>query len=324
MATKLMSHLECSLSKCSYYIKLSPGDGVLMALATKEKGLITIEGHDITITNPNKPLWPKENITKLEYLDRLLSLSPYLLRYTMNRYLTTIRWPHGIEHESFYQKNCPKGAPDFVRTETLGDIRFIVLDSLPTLLWLGNLACLEFHPSLHYVNDELPAEWLIDIDPTLEEEPRIMEAAKIVVDLLGSLKIKSVPKTSGATGIQIYVPIRRGYTFEQLRSIGKFLGEYLTQAHPGLFTVERLKKDRGTLIYFDYLQHWHGKTLSAPYTPRAKPGGTVSTPLYPDELGSGVRPADFHLRNIEKRLVSVGDIIRTLEPQSLDHVLSAL
>lgn len=295
-----------------------------MAIAAKEKGLITIEGHEIAITNPNKPLWPKDKITKLEFLDRLVALSPYLLRYTNNRYLTTIRWPHGIEGESFYQKNCPRGAPEFVRTEMLGDIHYIVLDSLPTLLWLGNLACLEFHPSLHYVHDELPAEWLIDIDPSVEEEPRIMEAAKIVVDLLASLKIQSVPKTSGATGVQIYVPIRRGYTFEQLRCIGKFLGDYLTQAHPGLFTVERLKKDRGTLIYFDYMQHWYGKTLSAPYTPRAKPGGTVSTPLHPDELSSGISPKDFHLRNIERRLLNVGDIISTVEPQSLEHVLTVL
>jgi len=292
--------------------------------AKTQKGFVVIDGHELTVTNPNKPLWPEPGITKLEFLDRLIALSPYLLSYTSNRYLTTIRWPHGVEGESFYQKNCPKGAPEFVKTATFGDIRYIVLDSLPTLVWLGNLACLEFHPSLHYIGDELPAEWLIDIDPTLEEEPRIMEAAKIVVDLLASLRIQSVAKTSGATGVQIYVPIRRGYTFEQLRAVGKFLAEYLVQAHPKLFTVERLKKDRGTLIYFDYLQHWHGKTLSAPYTPRAKRAASVSTPLFYDELHPRVKPSDFHLRNIEARLAAHGDLIRRVPPQSLDHVLSGL
>jgi len=292
--------------------------------AKTQKGFVVIDGHELTVTNPNKPLWPEPGITKLEFLDRLIALSPYLLSYTSNRYLTTIRWPHGVEGESFYQKNCPKGAPEFVKTATFGDIRYIVLDSLPTLVWLGNLACLEFHPSLHYIGDELPAEWLIDIDPTLEEEPRIMEAAKIVVDLLASLRIQSVAKTSGATGVQIYVPIRRGYTFEQLRAVGKFLADYLVQAHPKLFTVERLKKDRGTLIYFDYLQHWHGKTLSAPYTPRAKRAASVSTPLFYDELHPRVKPSDFHLRNIEARLAAHGDLIRRVPPQSLDHVLSGL
>ncbi|WP_274361852.1 DNA polymerase domain-containing protein [Paenibacillus thermotolerans] len=295
-----------------------------MPAATKDKGVITVDGHELVVTNPNKPLWPEDGVTKLEFLDTLIALSPYLLAYTSNRYLTTIRWPHGIHDKSFYQKNCPQGAPEFVRTAQLGDIRYVVLDSLPTLLWLGNLACLEYHPSLHYIGDELPAEWLIDIDPSVEEEPRIMQAAKIVVDLLSSLNIKSIPKTSGATGVQIYVPIRRGYTFEQLRKIGKFLGDYLVQSHPKLFTIERLKKDRGDLIYFDYLQHWYGKTLSAPYTPRAKRGATVSTPLYPDELTKGHTPKDFHLRNIVRRLSDIGDIIRTVEPQSLEHVLSIL
>jgi len=292
--------------------------------ASKQKGVVTIDGHDITITNPNKPLWPDDGITKLEFIDRLIALSPYLLAYTSNRYLTTIRWPHGIDGESFYQKNCPKGAPEFVRTAKLGDINYVVLDSLPTLVWLCNAACLEFHPSLHYLNDELPAEWILDIDPTLEEEPRIMDAARIVVELLASLGIQGVAKTSGATGVQIYVPIRRGYTFEQLRRIGKFLGEYLVKAHPKLFTIERMKKDRGTLIYFDYLQHWYGKTLSAPYTTRAKRGGTVSTPLFPDELTPKAKPRDFHLRNIMDRLQRHGDLIRRVPPQSLDRVLSAL
>jgi bifunctional non-homologous end joining protein LigD len=289
-----------------------------------EQGLVTINGQELTITNPNKPLWPEDGITKLEYLDRLIALSPYLLKYTANRLLTTIRWPHGAGGEFFYQKNVPKGAPPFVRTAQEGDIRYIVLNSLETLVWLGNLACLEFHPSLHFVGETLPAEWIIDIDPTLEEEPRIMQAAKIVVDLLASLNIQSIPKTSGATGVQIYVPVRRGYTFEQLRSIGKFLGDYLTAAHPKLFTVERMKKDRGDLIYFDYLQHWYGKTLSAPYTPRARKGAPVSTPLLYDELSPKVKPADFHLRNIEQRLAAHGDLIARIAPQSLDHVLRML
>ncbi|WP_438444696.1 DNA polymerase domain-containing protein [Gorillibacterium sp. sgz5001074] len=289
------------------------------------KGTVVIEGHELTITNPDKPLFPEMGISKLLYLQKLIALAPYLLKYTRNRYLTTIRYPHGAgDPKFFYQKNAPDPLPPFVRTAPFQGINYVVLDSIPTLVWLGNLACLEFHPSLHYIGEELPAEWLIDIDPSLEEEPRIMQAARLVGEALDKMGIQSVPKTSGATGVQIYVPIRKGYTFEQLRAVGHFVGHYLVETHPSLFTIERLKKNRGDLIYVDYLQHWFGKTLSAPYTPRARAGATLSTPLLWQEVESGCDPRDFHLLNIEERLARMGDLIDRVPPQSLDRVLAIL
>lgn len=285
---------------------------------------LQVEGWDVTITNPDKLLWPEVGITKADYLQKLILLAPYLLTYCRNRYLTTIRFPHGVHGTSFYQKNSPQPVPDFVRTEQYNGIRYVIMDSLPTLLWLGNLACLEFHPSLHVVGSQLPAEWILDLDPTLPNDPRIMEAALIVGDLLNSLQIESVPKTSGATGVQIFIPIRPGYTFEQLRSVGQFIAEYLVSKYPKLFTTERLKKDRGTAIYIDYLQHWYGKTLSAPYTPRARPQATVSTPLRWEELRSGVKIENFTLLTIDERLRHTGDLIEKIRPQCLDTILEHL
>lgn len=293
-----------------------------MAVSTVET--ITIEGNEIDISNPQKILWPNQPITKLQYLHSLVILAPYLIRYCKDRYLTTIRYPHGILDKSFYQKNCPDPKPSYVTTAKSGEINYVNLNSLSTLIWLGNLACLEFHPSFNYIDDSLPAEWLIDIDPTLEDEPRLTEAVHLIGELLKSMNIKSIPKTSGASGMQIYIPIRRGYTFEQLRKVGKFIAEYLTEKHPRLFTIERLKKHRGHLIYIDYLQHWHGKTLSAPYTPRAREHASVSTPLHWEELKSTIHPRQFNLLTIEKRLQSMGDLIELVEPQSLDHVLDYL
>jgi bifunctional non-homologous end joining protein LigD len=291
----------------------------------KTKAKLRIEGWELTVTNPEKPLWPEAGITKLIYLEKLLALSPYLLKYTRNRHLTTIRFPHGVgDAKAFYQKNCPEGAPEFVHTAPLDGINYIHLDSVPTLLWLGNLACLEFHPSFHYIGETLPAEWLIDIDPSLDAEPRIMKAAEIIGETLHGMGIRSVPKTSGATGVQIYVPIRRGYTFEQLRKIGHFVASYVVQKHPKLFTIERLKKNRGTLIYVDYLQHWYNKTLSAPYTPRARPAASVSAPLRWDEVALNPDPRDFNLNNIVQRLRQTGDLIEQCPPQNLDRVLAHL
>ncbi len=291
-------------------------------MAVSTKATVSIEGNEIAISNPGKLLWPDSGITKLDYLSRLTLLAPYLLHYCKNRYLTTIRYPDGILFKSFYQKNSPEPTPDFFETAELQGIRYVHLNSLSTLLWLGNLACIEFHPSFNGIGHTQPLEWMIDIDPSVEEEPRIMQAAWIVGELLESLHIKSIAKTSGATGVQIYVPVEKRYSFEELRKIGKFLAEYLVEQHPRLFTVERLKEKRGTLIYIDYLQHWHGKTLSAPYTPRARAGAPVSTPLEWEEVKADVHPKQFHLGNIEARLREKGDLIAKLPAQSLDPVLS--
>ncbi|SFK71059.1 bifunctional non-homologous end joining protein LigD [Paenibacillus sp. 1_12] len=294
-------------------------------MGTSIKGTVQIEGHEITVTNPEKVLWPNAGITKLEYLQKLIILAPYLLHYCQNRYLTTIRFPNGVDDKSFYQKAVPKPTPSFVKTATFQGINYVNLDSLPTLIWLGNLACLEFHPSFHYINDELPAEWIVDLDPSQEVEPRIMQAALLVGEALETMGIESIPKTSGATGIQLIIPIQHGrYTFEQLRLVGRFLGSYLTKKYPDLFTIERLKKNRGDLIYIDYLQHWHGKTMSAPYTPRARSMATVSTPLKWEELRNNCRIEDFTLLTIEKRLGQYGDLIQRMEPQSLEPVLAIL
>lgn len=288
------------------------------------KGTISIEGQDIPITNPDKPLWPEMGITKAIYLQKLAALAPYLLKYCRNRLLTTIRYPHGVPGEFFYQKNAPEPLPPYVQTAEKDGINYILLNGLPELLWLGNLAALEFHPSLHYAGSTLPCEWMIDLDPSREVEPRIMEAASIVGKVLRSLGLHSVPKTSGATGIQIIVPINEGITFDELRTVGHFVGMFVTEKHPELFTLERLKKNRGDKIYFDYLQHYQGKTLAAPYTPRARPGATVSTPLHWEEVDSNVAPTDFHLLNIEERLARHGDLIAALAPQPIEQVIRHL
>ncbi|WP_373231173.1 non-homologous end-joining DNA ligase [Cohnella sp.] len=288
--------------------------------ATKS-GVIVVEDNEITVSNPQKLLWTEAGITKIEYLQKLIALSPYLLTYSRNRYMTVIRYPNGVDGKSFYQKNAPNPLPDFVKTAVHNAIEYIHMDSLSTLLWLGNLAALEFHPSFEYIGGEEPAEWVLDIDPSQEEEPRLMEAVAIIGEALTSMGIESVPKTSGATGVQIFVPILKGHTFEQLRRIGKFIGNYLTQKHPELFTIERLKKNREDRIYIDYVQHWAGKSLSAPYTPRARKEATVSTPLTWDEVRKGISPKQFTLQTIEARLKEKGDLIAKVKKQSLESVI---
>lgn len=287
-------------------------------MAVRNQGTVSVEGVQLDISNPDKLLWPEAGITKLQYLEKLAELAPHLIRHCTGRYLTVIRYPNGIGGKSFYQKNAPAPLPDFVRTAEQNGIRYVVLDSLPTLIWLGNLACLEFHASFDRIGEPLrPTEWVLDIDPSRDEEPRIMEAAWLAGELLRSLGIASVPKTSGATGVQIVVPVEPDLTFDELRRIGAFVGEYLARKYPDLYTIERLKKNRGGKIYFDYLQHYAGKTLSAPYTPRARPAASVSTPLSWDEVRADVRPADFNLHTIGPRLRRLGDLLEHAPKQNL-------
>lgn len=288
------------------------------------KGTITVEGEEVSVSNPDKLLWPEVGITKKIYLEKLAELSPYLLRYCHNRLLTTIRYPGGIHGKFFYQKNAPEPLPLYVKTVMHENIQYVVMDNLPTLLWLGNLASIEFHPSLHYVGDNLPCEWVIDLDPSMEEEPRIMQAAAHVGEILSSLGLHSVPKTSGATGVQIIVPIQYGVTFDELRSIGHFVARYVTEKYPELFTIERLKKDRGDKIYFDYLQHYAGKTIASAYTPRARAAASVSTPLSWEEVQQNPHPADFNLLNIGERIRTRGDLLQNVQPQSVELILKHL
>ncbi|AZN43411.1 non-homologous end-joining DNA ligase [Paenibacillus albus] len=290
--------------------------------ARSVKGTIVVEGQELTISNPDKLLFPDMGITKAIFLQRLAALSPWLIKHCQDRMLTTIRFPDGVDGKSFYQKNCPTPAPEFVETVQHESIAYVKLTSLPVLLWLGNLACIEYHASFDRISNPVhPTEWILDLDPTLEEEPRIMEAALLVGDLLRSLGVESVPKTSGATGVQVIVPLIPELTFDELRVIGEFVGSYLSDKHPQLFTIERFKRNRGELIYIDYLQHYSGKTIIAPYSPRARRAASVSTPLYWDEVRRGVSITDYNLLNIEERLLQEGDLLDKVAPQSLRSIL---
>lgn len=144
-----------------------------------------------------------------------------------------------------------------------------------------------------------------------------MEAAVIVGDLLRSIGVESMLKTSGATGVQLIIPSAGDVTFDELRVMGRFVGNYLSQAHPKLFTIERMKADRGDCIYVDYLQHYPGKTIAAPYSPRARKGATLSTPLTWEEARAGARIADYNLFTIGERLGQHGDLLFQVKPQQL-------
>jgi len=295
------------------------------------KYLITkVAGQEINITNPDKLLWPEAGINKLDYIKKLLELAPYMLPYTSHRLLTVIRYPDGVEEESFYQKNCPSYAPEWVTTFPWHDRNYIMLNDPAVLVWLGNQGAIEFHTAFNHFNKEnFPTSLVFDLDPS-QGQPfaAAAEAALIIHDTLADLNIRSWVKTSGATGLQIYIPVGERYSYDQARALNEFFGRYFSKKYPRIFTIERTVKKRGTKLYFDYLQMWTGKTIIAPYSPRATKQASVSAPLEWEELKQGIDPAHLNLRTIGQRLKSKGDLFSPLlEPttvQNLDFILKSI
>lgn len=286
---------------------------------------LQVEGYEIEISNPQKVLFPERQLTKWDYVMHLARLAPYLLLYSKDRLLTTIRYPDGVEGESFYQKNCPNQRPEYIHIKKIDDIEYILLNNTPTLIWLANLACLEFHVSFQMVDRDTPTELVFDLDPSTPDFGQVVETALYLHEVLETLGLASYPKTSGASGIQVYIPIESGYTFEQTRKVNHFIASYLQDRYPQLVTIERQVKNRGTKVYVDYLQHWYMKTLIAPYSPRAKAEATVSTPISWQELQFLTSPTKFNLTTIHGRLEKMGDLFSPMingPKMKLDDILT--
>lgn len=297
-----------------------------MSLVVPQYELL-LNGHTVPISNPDKPLWPEAGVTKLDYIQYLLQVAQPMLAYTRDRLLTVIRYPHGVGDKHFYQKNTPDYAPDWIVTHEWENTRYTLCNDEATLIWMANQATLEFHVSFHLATDEIPTELVFDLDPSTPDFSVVIESALLLKKLLDELGLPSCVKTSGASGLQIYVPIERRYTFEQTRKVGHFIASYLVEKHPAMLTIERLVKNRGTKLYIDYLQHWRGKTLTAPYSTRAKAQATVSTPLRWEEVPTA-HPTHYTVRNVPERLTQVGDLFAEISAPprqvSLDPILTFL
>lgn len=277
-------------------------------------GLITVNGKEIKISNMGKVLWKEVGITKSEYIERLITLAPYILPYAEDRLLTCIRYPDGVGQKSFYQKNVPEHAPEFILTRIWNDNEYILLNNLETLVWLGNMAALELHTAFERGENANPDCLVFDLDPSDGQTFKdVVQGALLIYDTLENLNIRSSGKTSGATGLQIYIYTAGKYDYNSARAINEFFGLYFSKKYSDLFTIERSTKKRENKLYFDYLQLWQGKTIICPYSPRATPKATVATPVTWEELKQGAIPEDFTLRNIKERLDKVGDLFKDIQ-----------
>ncbi len=281
--------------------------------------ILRYEDKEIKVSHPDKYLWPELEITKIDYIHHLIQLAPFLLNHTTHRLLTVIRYPNGVHENSFFQKHLPAYSPKWVDSiESKGE-KYIILNTLPSLAWLGNQSALEFHTTFNPIQKpNHPAALVFDLDPSEGQNfQEVAHGALLIKETLESLHITSFPKTSGATGIQVYIPVNHQYTYEEARNINQFFASYFISKFPAYFTMERMVRKRGKKIYFDYLQMWPNKTIISPYSPRAVKTAAVSTPITWDELEQGCHPHDFTLLNIHDRLKKTGDLFEMLNtPES--------
>lgn len=269
----------------------------------------------IDVTHPEKPIVPALQLNKADYLLYLRQVAPYLLPFLRERRLTLIRYPHGSGDEFFYQKSTPDYAPDFVLTDEVDDISYTVCNDPRTLLWLGNQLAMEFHIPFETRDTDRPTEIVFDLDPpSVNEFHLAIEAAKRIKVLLDGLFLTAFIKTSGGKGLQVYIPLKKNaFTYVETRKFTAFICNFLCEQAPDLFTLERLKKNRGNRLYLDYIQHDAGKTIIAPYSPRGNELGLVATPLEWDELyHDELHPTLFTMPAVIERLKEKGDPFRRM------------
>jgi bifunctional non-homologous end joining protein LigD len=242
-------------------------------------------------------------------------MAPYILPYMLNRPQSLNRFPNGIKGESFYQKNM-KGKVDkwlttFERfSESDGELKdFLVCTNTASLLYMANLGCIEMNPWHSRVQSPHYPDWcVIDLDPGTISFEKVIQTAQTVHRILEELHIPSYPKTSGSTGIHIYIPLEAKYNYEQSKQFAELIANLAHQELPEFTSLVRNPEKRKTKIYIDYLQNRPIQTICAPYSVRPKPGATVSAPLHWDEVKKGFSMHSFTMKTIVERVRAEGDL----------------
>jgi len=283
----------------------------------KDRMTVDVEGTAVAITHPSKLYFPGDGITKGDVIVYYQAVYPLLGRYLTDRPQSLKRTPNGLGGEGFYQKNAGPAAPDWVPSVTLysesaeRDIEYILCNDRATLMYLNNLGCIELNPwSSRTVKLDHPDYLVMDLDPSdgnaFED---VVEAAQVVRDVLKRAGATCFVKTSGATGIHVYVPTGARYTYEDVRACAHALARRVAEQLPETTTLERsLRKRPKGRIYLDYLQNKRGQTLASVYSLRPRPGAPASTPLDWKEVKRGLDPLDFNIRSMPKRIARRDDL----------------
>jgi bifunctional non-homologous end joining protein LigD len=263
----------------------------------------------ISFSNLKKVFWPAERYTKGDMIDYYRAVSPWLLPYLRNRPVVMTRFPDGIDGKSFYQKDAPEFAPEWMRTvriwseETQREIRYFVCDDEESLLYVANLGTIPLHIWASRVGSLEQCDWcVLDLDPKEAPFSDVVRTALALRRLCESVGLPSYVKTTGKTGLHIMLPLGRQCTYAQSRTLGELLARVVLRELTDIATITRHVTKRGDKVYVDYLQNRHGQTIVAPFSVRPLPGATVSMPLLWDEVNESLDPKTFTIKTAIERI----------------------
>jgi bifunctional non-homologous end joining protein LigD len=281
---------------------------------TEDTQVKKVCGHELKFNHVTKLYWPEDKITKGDMLNYYYKAGEYMIPYLKDRPMSLNRFPGGIHGQSFYQKNVTDKAPDWAKTfDHVTDegkvTKYLVGTDEASLLWMNSLGCIEINPWFSRAETpDNPDYCVIDLDPDKHTYDQVVEAARITKEVLDAIGVPSFPKTSGSTGMHIYIPLGGKYTYQQSQIFANIIVKHVHEQIPDYTSLERSIVARKGKMYLDYLQNRPGATIAGPYSLRPKPGATVSMPLSWDEVKPGLTIQHFNIHNALDRLKETGDL----------------
>jgi len=292
---------------------------------------VSIEGHELKLSNLDKVLYPDAHFTKAQVIDYYVRIAPAMLAHLDDRAVTLRRYPDGVDGQSFFEKRCASHRPGFVKValgpgDRNGGIEYCVLDDAASLAWAANMAALEIHaPMARAVDIESPTMVVFDLDPGAPAT--ITECAQVALDirtLLEPLDLELFAKTSGSKGMQLYLPLNTPATHEGVSGFALAVAQLLEKGHPKRIVARMTKALRTGRVFIDWSQNSRHKTTVAAYSLRARPQPTVSTPVSWDEVddAAGGEPLSFTAPEVLERVADLGDLFA--DPATIQQDLPAL